>query len=146
MQDSTAERKRHAPDFGPKQLKLKRGGIRVRTKVGFTALVSTDEKFACWLTSNHHQVKEIFVKTATVPWNLILLNNTTGTGVMSTILIIWATAIWWGDTPSSGTWNCFSTFSIWLYSIVSEGQRLMAGMYTGWRITDGRYCCPEVGS
>jgi hypothetical protein len=32
MLDSTAQQKRHARDFGPTQLKLKRGDVRVGTK------------------------------------------------------------------------------------------------------------------
>jgi hypothetical protein len=39
-----AQQKRHAPDFGPKQLKLKRGGIRVITRGRFTALVWKDRQ------------------------------------------------------------------------------------------------------
>jgi len=34
-------------DFGPKQLKLKRDEVRVRTRGGLTALVQKDEKFTC---------------------------------------------------------------------------------------------------
>jgi len=34
-------------DFGPKQLKLKRGEVRVRTRGGLSALIWKDEKFTC---------------------------------------------------------------------------------------------------
>ena len=54
-------------DFGSKQLKLKRGDIRVRIRGGFTALVWKDRQevySTCWLTWTHHQQKESFVMTA----------------------------------------------------------------------------------
>ena len=60
-------------DFGPKQLKLKRGDIRVRTRGGLTALVWKDRQ-----TWTHHQQKETSVMTATTPWNLTSWNGTTG--------------------------------------------------------------------
>jgi len=54
-------------DFGPKQLKLKRDKIRVRTRGGLTALVWKDRREVYMLTwTHHHQQKEIFV-TATAP-------------------------------------------------------------------------------
>jgi len=54
-------------DFGPKQLKLKRGDIRVRTWGGLTALVWKDRPEVYMLTWTHHQQKEIFVTTASAP-------------------------------------------------------------------------------
>ena len=54
-------------DFGPKQLKLKRGDVRVRTRRGLTALVWKDRREVYTLTWTHHQQKEIFVTTATAP-------------------------------------------------------------------------------
>jgi len=54
-------------DFGPKQLKLKRGDARVRTRGGLTALVWKDRREVYMLTWTHHQQKEIFVTTATAP-------------------------------------------------------------------------------
>ena len=48
MWDSMAQQKKHSPDFGSKQLKLKRGDIRVRTKGCLTALDWKDRhKFIC---------------------------------------------------------------------------------------------------
>jgi len=98
--------------FGPKQLKLKRGNVRVRTRGGLTALVWKDRRELYMLTWTHHQQKEIFVTTATAPWNLTSWNGTTGTWVTLTISIVWWTAIWWVDVPSSGPRNYFSTFWI----------------------------------
>ena len=54
-------------DFGPKQLKLKRGEVRVRTRGGVTTLVWKDRREVYTLTWAHHQQKEIFVTTATAP-------------------------------------------------------------------------------
>jgi len=54
-------------DFGPKQLKLKRGAIRVTTRGGLTALVWKDRREVYILTWTHHQEKDIFVITATTP-------------------------------------------------------------------------------
>ena len=54
-------------DFGPKQLKLKRGDVRVRTRGGLTALVWKDRRDIYILTNMDHQQKEIFVTTATAP-------------------------------------------------------------------------------
>jgi len=54
-------------DFEPKQLKLKRGDIRVRTRGGLTALVWKDKREVYMLTWTHHQQKEISVTTATAP-------------------------------------------------------------------------------
>jgi len=100
-------------DFGPKQLKLKRGDIRVRPRGGLTTLVWKDRREVyVWLTWTHHQQKEIFVMTVTAPRNLTLWNGTTGTWVTSTILIIWLTAIRCVSVHSSGPWNYFSTFWI----------------------------------
>ena len=53
--------------FGPKQLKLKRGDVRVRTRGGLTALVWKERREVYMLTWTHHQQKEIFVRTATAP-------------------------------------------------------------------------------
>jgi len=86
-------RKEIPRDFGPKQLKMKRGDIRMRTRGGLTALVWKDRREVYMLTWTHHQQKEMFVVTATTLCNLTLWNGTTGTWVMSTILIIWSTAI-----------------------------------------------------
>jgi len=38
-------------DFGPKQLKLKRGDVRVRTRVGLTAFVWKDRREVYMLTN-----------------------------------------------------------------------------------------------
>ena len=103
-------------DFGPKQLKLKRDDVRVRTGGGLTALVWKDRREICVLTWTHHQQKEIFMATVTALWNLTSWNSRTGTWVTLTILILWLTAIWWVDVPSSGPQNCFSTFWIQQYS------------------------------
>ena len=46
-----AQLKRHTRDFGPKQLKLKRGDVRVRTKGGLTALVWKDRREVYMLTN-----------------------------------------------------------------------------------------------
>ena len=70
MRDSTAQQKKTYRDFGPKQMKLKRGDIRVRTRGGLTALVWKDRREVYMLTWTHHQQMEIFV-TATAPWNLV---------------------------------------------------------------------------
>ena len=53
--------------FRPRKLKLKRRDVRVRTRGGFTALVSKDRREIYMLTWTHHQQKEIFVTTATTP-------------------------------------------------------------------------------
>ena len=45
-----AQKKRHTPDFEPK-LKLKRAGIRVRTRGGFTVLVFKDRREVYMLTN-----------------------------------------------------------------------------------------------
>jgi len=66
MRDSTAQQKKTYRDFGPKQMKLKRGDIRVRTRGGLTALVWKDRREVYMLTWTHHQQMEIFV-TATAP-------------------------------------------------------------------------------
>ena len=42
-------------DFGPKQLKLKRGDVRVRTRGSLTALVWKDKREVYMLTWTHHQ-------------------------------------------------------------------------------------------
>jgi len=63
---STAQKKTHAPDFGSKQLKLKRGDIRDRTKGALTTLVLKDRQEVYMLIWTHHQQKEISV-TATAP-------------------------------------------------------------------------------
>jgi len=104
-------RKNMPCDFGTKQMKLKRGDIRVRTRGGLTALVWKDRREVYMLTWTHHQHKEIFL-TATTPWNLTSWNSTTSTWVTSTILIVWLTAIQWDDVLSSWLRNCFSTFWI----------------------------------
>jgi hypothetical protein len=52
-------------DFGPKQLKLKRGDVRMRTRGGLTVLVWKDRQEVHMLTWTHNQQKEIFVTTAT---------------------------------------------------------------------------------
>jgi len=97
---------------------MKRGDIRVKTRGGLTALVWKDRREVYMLTWTQHQQKEIFLMKETAPWNLTLWNGTTGTWVKSTILIIWPTAIQLVDIPSSGPWNCFSTFWIYQYSTV----------------------------
>jgi hypothetical protein len=54
-------------DYEPKQLKLKKGDIRVKTRRGLTALVSKDRIEVYILIWTHPQKKEIFVTTATAP-------------------------------------------------------------------------------
>jgi len=97
-------------DFEPKQLKLKRGDIRVRTRGGLTALVWKDKREVYMLTWTHHQQKEISVTTATAPWNLTSWNCTISTWVTATNLIVQLTAIWWVDIPSSGPPKLFFHF------------------------------------
>ena len=53
-------------DYGPKQLEVKKGDIRVKTRVDLTALVWKERIEVYMLTWTHHQQKEIFVMTATV--------------------------------------------------------------------------------
>jgi len=108
-------------DFGPKQLKFKRDDVRVRTWGGLTTSVWKDRWKVYLLTNMDPPPAEgNFVTTATAPWNLTSWNTTIGTWVMSTIPIVWLTAIRWVDTPSSGPWNYFSTFWIWQYSTVGN--------------------------
>jgi hypothetical protein len=64
MRDSRPNGKDMPRDFGPQQLKLKRGDVRVRTRGGLTA-VWKDRREVYMPTSTHHQQKEIFVTTAT---------------------------------------------------------------------------------
>ena len=52
-------------DFGPHQLKLKGGDVRVKTRGGWTTLVWKDRQEVYMLTWTHHQLKEIFVTKAT---------------------------------------------------------------------------------
>jgi len=59
------KRKDMPSDFGPKQLKLQRDNIRIRTRGGLTTLVWKDRREVYMLTWTHHQQKEIFVATAT---------------------------------------------------------------------------------
>jgi len=54
-------------NFGPKNLKLIRGDVRVKTRGGLTASVWKDRPEVYMLTWTHHQQKEIFVMTATAP-------------------------------------------------------------------------------
>jgi len=55
-------------DFGPKQLKLKRGDVRVRTRGGLTALVWKDRREVYMLTDMDPPPAEgNFVSTATAP-------------------------------------------------------------------------------
>ena len=51
MWDSTAQQKNMPCDFGPKQLKLTRGDVRVRTRGGLTALVWKDRREVYMLTN-----------------------------------------------------------------------------------------------
>ena len=97
-------------DFGPKQLKLKRGEVRVRTRGGLTALVWKERRDVYMLIWTHHQQQEIFVTTATTQWNFTSWNGTTGTWFTWTILIVWPAAILWVDLSPVGPRNCFSTF------------------------------------
>jgi hypothetical protein len=53
------------PDFGPKELKLKRDDIRVRTRGNLTALVWKDRQDVYILAWTRHHQKEIFMMTAT---------------------------------------------------------------------------------
>ena len=73
-------------DFVRKQVKIKRGDVRVRTREGLTVLVWKERWEVYMLTWTHHQQKEIFVTTAIAQWNLTLWNGTTSTWVTSTIL------------------------------------------------------------
>jgi len=75
--------------FGPKELKLKKGDVRDRTRGGLTTLVWKDRR-------------EVYMLTNMDPGNFCDDSNRpvkphiverTGTWVMSTILIIWPTAI-----------------------------------------------------
>ena len=97
-------------DFGPKQLKLKRGDVRVKTRGGSTALVWKDRWEVYMLTNmdplpaegnfcddSNHPVKPHIVER---------YNRHTG---LSTLQIVWPTAIRWIDVTSSGPRNCFST-------------------------------------
>ena len=94
-------------DFGPKQLKLKRGDIRVRARGGLTALVWKERRDVYMLIWTHHQQQEIFVTTATTQWIFTSWNGTTGTWFTWTILIVWPAAIRWVDVPSVRPRNCF---------------------------------------
>ena len=58
-------RKEMPRDSGPKKLKLKRGGTKVRTWGGLTALVWKDRQEVYMLTWTHYQQKEIFVMATT---------------------------------------------------------------------------------
>ena len=100
-------------DFRPNQLKLERGDVKLRVRGGLTGLVWKDRR-EVYILSNMDlpQQKEIFVTTATAPWNFTLRNGTNGAWVISAFLIVWLTAIWWVDLPSSGPRNHFSTFWI----------------------------------
>jgi len=62
MWDSMAQQKRH----GPKQLKVKKGDTRVKTREDLTALVWKDRIEVNMLTWTYQQQKEIFVMTATL--------------------------------------------------------------------------------
>jgi len=42
MRDNLAQQKKHATDFGLKQMRLKTGDVRARTKRGLTAIVWKD--------------------------------------------------------------------------------------------------------
>jgi hypothetical protein len=53
------------PDFGPKELKLKRDDVRVRTRGNLTALVWKDRRDVYILTWISHHQKETVVTTAT---------------------------------------------------------------------------------
>jgi len=97
-------------DFGPKQLKLKRGDIRVKTRGGLTTLVWKDRQEVYMLTNMDPPPAEgNILTTATAPWSLTSWNGITGTWVYLTFEIVWPTAIWWIDITSSGSRNCFST-------------------------------------
>jgi len=50
-------------DYEPKQLKLKKSDIKVKSRRGLTALASKDRIEVYMLTWTHHQQKEIFVMT-----------------------------------------------------------------------------------
>jgi len=67
MWGSTANRKDMPCDFEPKQMKLKRGDVRVSTRGSLTALVWKDGQEVSMLTWTHNQQKEISVMTATTP-------------------------------------------------------------------------------
>ena len=51
MHYSTVQQTRHASGFGPEQLKLKRGDVRMRNRGGLTALVWKDRWEVCILTN-----------------------------------------------------------------------------------------------
>ena len=94
MQDSTAQQKRHARDFGPKQLKLKRGDVRVRTRGGLTALVWKDRQEVYMLTNMDPSPAEgNFCDDSNRPVKPHIVERYNRTWVTSTILIVWLTAI-----------------------------------------------------
>ena len=81
-------------DFGPKQMKMKRGNIRVRTWGGLTALVWKDKREVYMLTNmDPPPVERNFCDNSNHPMKPNIVEYTTGTWVMSTILIIWLAAI-----------------------------------------------------
>jgi len=81
-------------DLGTKQLKLTRGDVRVRTRGGLTALVWKDRREVYMLTNMVSPPAEgNFVTRETAPLDLTSLNCITDIWDMSTILIVWLTAI-----------------------------------------------------
>jgi len=76
MQDSMAQQKRHAPDFGPKQLKMKRGSIRVRIGGCFTTLVWKDRQEVYMLTNIET------TKSRTFLWKQHLYHETSHYGII----------------------------------------------------------------
>ena len=95
-------------DFGPKQLKLKRGDVRVSTRGGLTVLVWKDRREVYMLTNMDPPPAEgNFCDDSNRPASLTSWNGITGMWVSSTIQIVWPTAIRWIDVTSSGPRNCF---------------------------------------
>ena len=81
-------------DFGPKQLILERGDIRVRARGGLTGLVWKDRREVYMLSNmDLPPQKEIFVTTSTAPCNFTLPKGTNGAWVSSAFMIVWLTAI-----------------------------------------------------
>jgi len=108
-----SNRKDMPHDFWPKQMKLKRGEVRVRTRVGLTALVCTDTREVYILTNMDPPPAEgNFCDNSNCPVKPHIVKWYNRHMVTSTILIVWPIVIRWVDIPSCGPRNCFSTFLI----------------------------------
>jgi len=81
-------------DFGPKQFKLKRGYVRVRTRVGLTALLLKDRREVYMLTNmDPPPAKGNFCDNSNHPVKPHIVEWYNRHMVMSTILIVWSIAI-----------------------------------------------------